>query len=73
MNAHNKSAIRWVIAHILIIADIMIMPDLPSTVLSLILMAVVYKLTSNICQDDTSRMRPIVNIPNANYLDEILY
>jgi hypothetical protein len=71
MNARNKSAVRWIIAYVLIIADVMIMPDLPSTVLSLILMMVIYKLISNICQDDGTKIDFVTY--DANYLDEILY
>ena len=70
MNAQNKSAVRQVILYILIIVNIMIMPDLYSVVLGIIFMLMLYKLLSNICQSGNNK--DFVTY-DANYLDEILY
>ena len=70
MNAQNKSAVRQVILYILIIVNIMIMPDLYSVVLGIIFMLMLYKLLSNICQ--SGNYKDFVTF-DAKYLDDILY
>lgn len=70
MNVQNKSAVRQVILYILIIADVMIMPDLYSVVLGIVFVMVLHKLLSNICQDGTNK--DFVTY-DTDYRDEILY